>query len=295
MEWAALPDERAEELLADEGLASAATTCATRAATARTCCPSRGAILTEKAQTGRSAWSRLFRELTSAIEVELPEGARPEEEPVPLDVASAACCPPTREVAARRRGGHRALEPGLRTRAYIFNTLLQDKAVDDRLRHYPTGSPPQPGQRSVRRVGRGPGQAVRRATTCRSAGTGSRPGCSASTSSPTTTAWPPSAQRRGPFGWPAARELVRTATRPSRGELADWSGASSTRLDRRAGAAGQARRGVLRLHRAGASIRTCCSTGRASRRDVLTLAHELGHGMHAALAAEQGSSTRARR
>ena len=29
-----------------------------------------------------------------------------------------------------------ALAPGLRTRAYIFNTLLHDKAVDDRLRHY---------------------------------------------------------------------------------------------------------------------------------------------------------------
>ena len=30
-----------------------------------------------------------------------------------------------------------ALEPGLRTRAYVFNTLLQDKAIKDRLRHYP--------------------------------------------------------------------------------------------------------------------------------------------------------------
>ncbi len=30
-----------------------------------------------------------------------------------------------------------ALEPGLRTRAYVFNTLLQDKAIKDRLRDYP--------------------------------------------------------------------------------------------------------------------------------------------------------------
>ena len=30
-----------------------------------------------------------------------------------------------------------ALEPGLRTRAYVFNTLLQDKAIKDRLRQYP--------------------------------------------------------------------------------------------------------------------------------------------------------------
>ena len=31
-----------------------------------------------------------------------------------------------------------ALEPGLRTRAYVFNTLLLDKAVDDRLRSFPS-------------------------------------------------------------------------------------------------------------------------------------------------------------
>src|SRR6201999_2318130 len=30
-----------------------------------------------------------------------------------------------------------ALEPGLRTRAYIYNTLVYDKSVDDRLRNYP--------------------------------------------------------------------------------------------------------------------------------------------------------------
>ena len=30
-----------------------------------------------------------------------------------------------------------ALEPGLRTRAYVFNTLLQDKAIGDRLRELP--------------------------------------------------------------------------------------------------------------------------------------------------------------
>ena len=30
-----------------------------------------------------------------------------------------------------------ALAPGLRTRAFLFNTLLADKATDDRLRRYP--------------------------------------------------------------------------------------------------------------------------------------------------------------
>src|SRR4029077_18039860 len=31
-----------------------------------------------------------------------------------------------------------ALAPGLRTRAFLFNTLLADKAIDDRLRGYPS-------------------------------------------------------------------------------------------------------------------------------------------------------------
>ena len=43
---------------------------------------------------------------------------------------------------AVRQGAHGAvtagLQPGLRTRAFIFNTLLNDKSVDDRLRSYPT-------------------------------------------------------------------------------------------------------------------------------------------------------------
>ncbi len=30
-----------------------------------------------------------------------------------------------------------ALEPGLRTRAFIYNTLIYDKSVEDRLRSYP--------------------------------------------------------------------------------------------------------------------------------------------------------------
>ena len=31
-----------------------------------------------------------------------------------------------------------ALAPGLRTRTFIFNTILLDKSIDDRLRGYPT-------------------------------------------------------------------------------------------------------------------------------------------------------------
>jgi oligoendopeptidase F len=84
--------------------------------------------------TGAGAWGRLFDELTSAIRVPVGDDS----EGAPLDVALAKLADPDREV---RRGTAEAvteaLEPGLRTRAYVFNTLLQDKSIKDRLRSYP--------------------------------------------------------------------------------------------------------------------------------------------------------------
>ena len=58
---------------------------------------------------------------------------------VPLDVALSRLISPDRDVRrATAEAVTEALQPGLRTRAYIFNTLLPDKAIDDRLRNYPT-------------------------------------------------------------------------------------------------------------------------------------------------------------
>jgi oligoendopeptidase F len=59
------------------------------------------------------------------------------DEEVSLEVALSRLQSPDRE--ERRKTAEaitKALEPTLRTRAYIFNTLLHDKAVDDRLRDY---------------------------------------------------------------------------------------------------------------------------------------------------------------
>ena len=95
-------------------------------------------ILAEKSSSSRGAWDRLFDELTSVIEVDLP-GADGDATSVPLDVALSQLTSPDRET--RRTVAEavtKALEPGLRTRAFIFNTLLQDKAVEDRLRSFPS-------------------------------------------------------------------------------------------------------------------------------------------------------------
>ena len=205
-------------------------------------------MLADKSVTGRSAWGRLFSELTSAITVDVDGGA------VSLEEALSRLQSPDREV---RRVAAEAvtagLEPGLRTRAFVFNTLLADKSTDDRLRRYPTlDREPQPRQRGERRVGagarrRGRGPLRHPAALVRAQGAG----CSASTGSPTTTAWRRSRRPRTSSAGTTARELVLdayalvlTGARRRRAPLLRRG------VDRRADAARQAPGRVLRVHRA---------------------------------------------
>ncbi len=135
LEWAAIDDARADELLTADGLETTRHHLRTlRRYRPHLLTEPEEKILTEKSVTGADAWGRLFSELTSAIKVQLPDAS----EPVALDVALSRLTSPDRELRrATAEAVTTALAPGLRTRAYIFNTLLQDKAVDDRLRHYP--------------------------------------------------------------------------------------------------------------------------------------------------------------
>ena len=87
------------------------------------------------------------------------------------------------------RGRDRGARARLRTRAYVFNTLLQDKAIKDRLRQYPHWLASRNLERGLRPVGAGArrgGQVPLRAgpPLVRD----HQGGCSASTGSPTTTA-----------------------------------------------------------------------------------------------------------
>jgi len=139
LEWAALSEGQAEALLADERLEF----CAHHLRNVRRyrehlLSEPEEKILAEKSVTGASAWSRLFEELTSAIEVH-PEGTRQSDgDTISLDVALSRLVLPDRELRrTTAQAVTQALAPGLRTRAFLFNTLLADKAVDDRLRRYP--------------------------------------------------------------------------------------------------------------------------------------------------------------
>jgi len=90
-------------------------------------------LLTEISPTATSAWSRLFEELCAAVRVDLGG----EEGEVALPVALAMLREAGRDL--RERASHAvtaALRKDVRTRAYIFNVILQDKAISDRLRKY---------------------------------------------------------------------------------------------------------------------------------------------------------------
>jgi oligoendopeptidase F len=286
LEWAAVADERADELLADERLEF----CRHHLASARRyrdhlLSEAEEKVLSEKSVTGRSAWARLYSEQQSTIEVVL-DGDRV----ATLEEGLSRLSSPDREV---RRAAAEAitdgLQPGLRTRAFIFNTLLADKATDDRLRGYETWISSRnlaneaPDESVVTLV-----EAVRKR-------------------SDIPQRW--YALKARLLGLDRIADYDRMASVADSEEEIGWDEARTIVLDAYASfseemAATAARffdeRWIDAPPRPGKRGGAFCSytvpsvhpyvflnwTGR--RRDVMTLAHELGHGLHAYLAREQG-------
>jgi oligoendopeptidase F len=133
LEWAALEDEQADRLLDGEDLDF----CRHHLRSVRRYRPHlltepEEKILAEKSISSQAAWGRLFGELVSSLRVTL------DEEEIPLDVALSRLQAVDRDVRRTAAQGVTAtLEPGLRTRGFIYNTLVHDKSVEDRLRRYP--------------------------------------------------------------------------------------------------------------------------------------------------------------
>ena len=132
LEWAALPDEQAATALSAPELAFARHYLENaRRYREHLLSEPEERVLAEKQVTGAAAWARLFGELISALEVPLDGGT------VGLEEALSRLSSPDRAVRkAASDGVTAALLPGLRTRAFIYNTLMLDKSVDDRLRSY---------------------------------------------------------------------------------------------------------------------------------------------------------------
>lgn len=132
LEWNDLEDDVAEGLLAHASVASARHYLKVlRRYRNHLLTEPEERILAEKSITSTNAWMRLFSDLTSAIEVDL------DGETATLEEGLSRQLHHDREV--RRSSATavtEALLPGIRTRAFIFNMLAQDKATDDRLRSY---------------------------------------------------------------------------------------------------------------------------------------------------------------
>jgi len=285
LEWAAVAPERAASLLVDPRLAF----CRQYLQVVH---DQRRHLLTEaeervaadKSITGEQAWARLLDALVSDLRV-VVDGAEHT-----LDEAFALLSDPDRD--ARRRAADAvtsSLAPGLRTRAYIFNTLVLDKAVDERLRGFEhwlarRNVENQLSDESVDAML----QAVCDhydiphrwyATKARLLGLPRLADYDR---------WAPVVDEDVHIGWDDAVALVLdayAAFSPRLGRLArrffddGWIDARP-----RAGKHGGAfcAYTVPSVH----PYVMCNYTGR--RHDVLTLAHELGHGLHALLAADQG-------
>jgi len=90
-------------------------------------------VLTDFSPVGSAAWVRLFEELCARIRVDV-EGRE-----LALDEALNLLREPDRDIRRKASGAvTRALNDDIRTRGYIFNVILQDKAIDDRLRRFPS-------------------------------------------------------------------------------------------------------------------------------------------------------------
>ena len=134
LEWVDVDDARAEELLADEALSHYANVLrAERRYRPHVLSEPEERIDTEKGVTGAGAWVRLFEELIADMGVEL-DGDR-----VPLDEALARLSqlPGQDDRRAVAEAVTATLAPGLRTRSYILNTILNERQIEDRLRDYP--------------------------------------------------------------------------------------------------------------------------------------------------------------
>src|SRR3954466_1044506 len=294
LEWAAVPGEQADALLAAEGLDFARHYLEkARRYRPHLLSEREERIVAEKSVTGRGAWTRLFSEVTSAITVRLPEVAQEGEDEggdVSLEVALSKLQSPEREV---RRASAEAitegLAPGLRTRAFIFNTLMHDKAVEDRLRSYPTwlssrNLSNEASDESVQALVdavRARNDIPRRWYKLKAQLLGIDQLADYDRVAAVS-------EDEGTVPWGEARDLV---TDCYDGFSEELGGIVRRFFDERHVDA------PVRPGKRGGAF--CASTGpeitpyvmlnyTARRQDVLTLAHELGHGVHGALAARQG-------
>ncbi len=285
LEWAELDDDHVAALLADPQLDF----CRHYLESARRYRPHllsepEERILSDKGLTANSAWVRLFSELTSAITVDL-DGTS-----ASLEEGLSRLMSPDRDTRAAAAAAVTAgLEPGLRTRAFVFNTLLVDKSVDDRLRHYPSwiASRNLANEASDESV-----DALIAAVQARADIPQRWYALKAQLLGLPRLAdydrMASVATSDDEFGWTQARELVLDAYASFSPDLANVAQRFFDESWIDAPVRPGKRGGAFCAYTVPSQHPYLLLNWTARRRDVLTLAHEMGHGLHAYLAREQG-------
>jgi oligoendopeptidase F len=284
LEWIEVTDADAAKLLADPGVAGYRH----HLESARRYRPyvltePEEKVMVEKSVTARSSWDRLFDELASSVKVKSESGEKG------LDEALAGL--QSADAEARRELAQAvtdALREGLRTRRFVLNTVLADKAIDDRLRQFPSwiaernlaNEAPDQSVQSLIEAVTGRYQIPQRYYALKKKLLGLD----------TFYDWDRYAPYGGPepeVGWEEARDTVLEAYgsfSPRLRELAQeffdkrWIDAAIA-PNKQAGAFSHPT--VPSAH----PYVLLNYTGR--RRDVLVMAHELGHGVHQSLARRQ--------
>jgi oligoendopeptidase F len=247
-------------------------------------------ILNEKSVSGSSAWARLFSELTSTITVELTDGEGTPTRTASLEEGLSRLQHPDRSVRQEAASAVTAgLAPGLRTRGFVFNTLLNDKSIDDRLRKYPTwlssrnlaNEATDESVQALIEAVRGRFDIPQRwyRLKARILGVDRLADYDRMASV---------ADAESHIGWTAARELVLDAYRSFSPDLANVAGKFFTEAWIDAPVRAGKQPGAFCAYTVPSHHPYLLLNWTSRTRDVLTLAHELGHGLHAYLSRGQG-------
>jgi oligoendopeptidase F len=241
-------------------------------------------ILAEKAVTGRNAWVRLFTEIMGASRYPF------DGEDLTQDAVLSKLYVPDREVRKRaQQVVTDVLREKLPVLTFVFNTLAADKASDDRLRHYPSWV-------SSRNMSNEVSDAVVEALV------------EAVTSRYDIVAryyalkrkmlgvdqlydydrYAPLPAAEGMYTWDKARAMVLQAYNKFHPQMAEIAGQFFERSWIDAAPRPGKRGGAFSAGTVPSVHPYVFMNFTGTARDVMTLAHELGHGVHQYLSREQG-------
>jgi oligoendopeptidase F len=289
LEWVALDEANAARLLADPALARRRHLLESmRRYRPHVLSEPEEKLLEELANTGERAFCRLFDEVLAAARFRVEEAGSVRE--CSEEEVLALLYDASRE---RRSKGAAALTEGLkqhsRILAFVFNTLVQNKASEDRLRAYPD---PMAARHLANEIEARSVDALLAA--CERA-------------HPLVQRYyrlkrrllgldelldydryAPVGEARGAVAWPEAHRLVLDAYRDFSPELAEIAGRFFERRWIDAELRPGKRGGAFSASTVPSAHPYVLLNYTGTQRDVMTLAHELGHGAHQWLAREQG-------